>query len=103
MADMERHDAGPAFAPPYLVTDGRTVAQTANILFYLAERHECGPAGLKPRYWLAQVQLTVMDMVAEAHDVHHPLGDRKSVVEGKSGAGRVDTGGRRYFKKKKQN
>jgi len=74
MADMERHDAGPAFAPPYLVADGRTVAQTANILFYLAERHECGPEGLRPRYWLAQVQLTVMDMVAEAHDVHHPLG-----------------------------
>jgi glutathione S-transferase len=74
MADMERHDAGPAFAPPYLVTDGRTVAQTANILFYLSERHECGPTGMKPRYWLAQVQLTIMDMAAEAHDVHHPVG-----------------------------
>src|SRR3546814_17421589 len=28
-------------------------------------------------------------------------GDRKSVVEGKSGAGRVDLGGRRIIKKKK--
>ncbi|WP_176592212.1 glutathione S-transferase [Sphingobium sp. EM0848] len=74
MADMERHDGGPAFAPPYLVTDGQTVAQTANILFYLAERHGCGPAGPKPRHWLAQVQLTIMDMVAEAHNVHHPIG-----------------------------
>ncbi len=74
MADMKRHEAAPAFAPPYLAIDGMTIAQTANILFYLSERHECGPSGMKSRYWLAQVQLTIMDMVAEAHDVHHPLG-----------------------------
>src|SRR3546814_15501665 len=72
MADMERHDAGPAFAPPYLVTDGRTVAQTANILFYLAERHARGPPGLQPPSWPAQVQHTVMDTVAEAPAVPHP-------------------------------
>src|SRR3546814_18336060 len=83
MADMERHDAGPAFAPPYLVTDGRTVAQTANILFYLAARHECGPAGLQPRYWIAQVQLTVMDMVAEAPDRNQPLDPDPSYQEQK--------------------
>lgn len=74
IADMADHDGGPAFAPPYLSIDGATVAQTANILFYLSERHECGPSGMKARYWLAQVQLTIMDMVAEAHDVHHPVG-----------------------------
>ncbi|HUD90280.1 glutathione S-transferase [Sphingobium sp.] len=74
MTDMEKHDAGPAFAPPYLSVDGATIAQTANILFYLSERHDCGPSGMKARYWLAQVQLTIMDLVAEAHDVHHPVG-----------------------------
>jgi len=74
VADMGLHDPAPAFAPPYLAIDGATVAQTANILFYLAERHDCGPTAMKARYWLAQVQLTVMDMVAEAHDVHHPVG-----------------------------
>lgn len=73
VADMADHDAGPAFAPPYLGVDGSTIAQTANILFYLSERHECGPSGMKQRYWLAQVQLTIMDMVAQAHDVHHPV------------------------------
>ncbi len=74
IADMAKHDAAPAFAPPYLAIDGATIAQTANILLYLSERHECGPSGMKSRYWLAQVQLTIMDMVAEAHDVHHPVG-----------------------------
>lgn len=74
MADMADHARGPAFAPPYLGIDGTTVAQTANILFYLSERHECGPSGMKSRYWLAQIQLTIMDLVAEAHDVHHPIG-----------------------------
>jgi glutathione S-transferase len=73
MADMAGHAAGPAFAPPYLSIDGATIAQTANILLYLSERHDCGPSGLKARYWLTQVQLTIMDMVAEAHDVHHPV------------------------------
>src|SRR3546814_17275823 len=41
--------------------------------------------------------------LAIAHGVAHPpLRDRKSVVEGKSGAVRVDLGGRRYIKKKKK-
>ncbi|BBF68661.1 glutathione S-transferase [Sphingomonas bisphenolicum] len=74
MADMADHARGPAFAPPYLGIEGATVAQTANILFYLSERHECGPSGMKSRYWLAQIQLTIMDLVADAHDVHHPIG-----------------------------
>ncbi|HKY81779.1 MAG TPA: glutathione S-transferase [Sphingobium sp.] len=73
IADMARHDAGPAFAPPYLTTDDGTIAQTANILFYLADRHDCGPSEAKARYWLSQVQLTIMDMVAEAHNAHHPV------------------------------
>lgn len=74
IADMACHANGPAFAPPYLGIDGGTVSQTANILFYLSERHQCGPSGMKSRYWLAQLQLTIMDLVAEAHDVHHPVG-----------------------------
>jgi glutathione S-transferase len=74
IADLRGHGAAPAFAPPYIAIDGSTIAQTANILFYLSERHECGPSGMKARYALAQLQLTIMDLVAEAHDVHHPVG-----------------------------
>lgn len=73
VSDMAGHDRSPAFAPPYLMADGMTVAQTANILAYLADRHDCGPLTLRHRYWLAQIQLTIMDMVAEVHGTHHPV------------------------------
>lgn len=92
MADMENHAAGPAFAPPYLSIDSGTVAQTSNILFYLAERHECGPSGMKARYWLAQVQQTIMDLVAEAHDVHHPVGVGLTFEEQRAEARRAAQG-----------
>ena len=73
MADMAaRGDRGP-FAPPYLVAaDGQCVAQVANILLWLGDRHDLSPAA--DRLWLHQLQLTVADFVAEAHQVHHPVG-----------------------------
>lgn len=72
--DMERRAAtrGP-FAPPYLELDGMVIAQVANILLYLGDRHEVGGSGTADRLWLNQLQLTIADMVAEAHNVHHPL------------------------------
>jgi glutathione S-transferase len=74
MKDLKSRACGSAYAPPYIEMDGHAVSQTANILQFLAEMHECGPSTLKARYWLNQVQLTIMDVVAEAHDVHHPVG-----------------------------
>src|SRR3546814_3755695 len=56
-----------------LVADGVTIAQTANILHFLGERHGLAPADMAGRFWIAQLQLTIADMVAEAHDVHHPI------------------------------
>lgn len=70
--DEPRDD--PPFALPYLVADGMTIAQTANILLFLGERHGLAPADLRGRLWVNQVQLTIADMTAEAHDVHHPVG-----------------------------
>lgn len=73
VGDLPRPRDDPPFAPPYLVVDGRTIAQTANILLFLADRHDVlAPAA--ERYWVNQCQLTIMDMVVEAHDVHHPVG-----------------------------
>ncbi|GGE83737.1 glutathione S-transferase [Sphingomonas prati] len=71
--DMEREDPAPPFAPPYLVADGMRIAQVANILAFLGDRHGLAPADPAGRYWAAQLQLTIADMVAEAHDVHHPV------------------------------
>ena len=72
--DMERHAAerGP-FAPPYLETDDMVIAQVATILLYLGDRHEIGGSGTADRLWLNQLQLTIADIVTEAHNVHHPL------------------------------
>lgn len=71
MADMERHGAGGPFAPPYLELEDRTIAQVANILLYLGEAHDLVPAG--QRLWVNQLQLTIADLVAEVHNVHHPV------------------------------
>ena len=73
LADMARSRIDPPFAPPYLVVDGTTIAQTSNILAFLGERHGLAPLDPAGRYWVAQLQLTIADMVAEAHDTHHPI------------------------------
>jgi glutathione S-transferase len=54
-----------------LRTGGQAIAQVANILHWLTERHDLAPVG--ERLWLNQLQLTISDMVAEVHNVHHPV------------------------------
>lgn len=71
--DLQAGRPDPPFAPPYLVADGMTLAQTANILLFLGEKHGLAPADTAGRLWINQVQLTIADLVAEAHDVHHPI------------------------------
>lgn len=63
----------PSFAPPFLVDGDLVVGQTAAILLYLGPR--LGLAGAQERdvLWTHQIQLTIADVVAEAHDTHHPL------------------------------
>lgn len=62
----------PPFAPPILEVDGHLIAQTANICQFLGRRH--GVAGEDDIAHAAalQLQLTIMDLTAEAHDTHHP-------------------------------
>lgn len=73
ISDMTRDRLDPPFAPPYLVVDGATIAQSANILHFLGQRHGLAPADDAGRFWVAQLQLTIADAAAEAHDVHHPV------------------------------
>jgi glutathione S-transferase len=61
------------FAPPYLRAGRMLLAQTANILQFLGPRLELAPENEPDRLWGHQLQLTVTDFVAEAHDVHHPI------------------------------
>jgi len=71
--DMEARQGRAPFAPPYLDCDGLVIAQVANILMYLGERHGLAPSSIADRLWLSQIQLTITDLVAEVHDVHHPV------------------------------
>lgn len=61
------------FAPPFLVAGDLVIAQTANILLYLAPRHGLVPGDEASRLAAHQLQLTVTDWVAEVHDTHHPI------------------------------
>lgn len=64
----------PSFAPPFL-RDGRVmVGQVAAILFYLGPRLGLAPKSESAALWTHQIELTITDFVAEAHDVHHPIG-----------------------------
>jgi glutathione S-transferase len=64
----------PPFAPPFLRHGERVIAQTANILQYLGPRLDLVPADEASRLAAHQHQLTIADLVLEAHDVHHPVG-----------------------------
>jgi glutathione S-transferase len=73
MADLNDRTGRNPFAPPYLELDGLVIAQVANILMYLGERHGLAPSAMADRLWLNQLQLTIADLVAEVHNVHHPV------------------------------
>ncbi len=64
----------PSFAPPFLRHGKRIIGQTANILLYLGSRLGLAPKPEADWMWTHQIQLTIIDFVVEAHDVHHPLG-----------------------------
>lgn len=63
----------PPFAPPFLKDGDVLVGQTAAILQYLAPQLKLVARSEQVRVWTHQVQLTIADMVAEAHDTHHPI------------------------------
>ncbi|MEA1084085.1 glutathione S-transferase [Sphingomonas sp. CD22] len=75
MQDLETRagDGRGPYAPPYLALDGHAIAQVANILQFLGQQHDLVPSNLADRYWLNQLQLTIADLVAEVHNVHHPV------------------------------
>lgn len=61
------------YAPPILRLGDLVIAQTALIVDFLGERFGLVPEDLAGRLACRQHMLTVMDVVVEAHDVHHPI------------------------------
>jgi glutathione S-transferase len=63
----------PPFAPPFLRDGNVLVGQTAAILQHLAPSLKLVARSEQARLWTNQIQLTIADMVTEAHDTHHPV------------------------------
>jgi glutathione S-transferase len=78
----------PAYAPPVLKAGKLVLGQTANILQYLGRRHGLAPKNKADRLWVHQLQLTLLDLVNEAHDIHHPISARLYYEEQKTAAKR---------------
>jgi glutathione S-transferase len=62
------------FAPPFLRRGKLVIAQTTNILLYLAPELGLVPEGEPARLTAHGLALTLADLVTEAHNVHHPIG-----------------------------
>lgn len=97
MARMARPEwFRPPFAPPFLVDGDLVIGQTANILLHLGPRLGLAPADEAGRLWVNQMQLTLADLVAEAHDTHHPIDvglyyeDQKEAAQARAKAFRED-------------
>jgi len=82
----------PPFAPPFLKDGPFVVGQTAVILQYLAPTLKLVGRSEQARVWTQQIQLTIADMVTEAHDTHHPVGAELHYEDQKPEALRRATG-----------
>jgi glutathione S-transferase len=71
MAD--RQQPHPPFAPPFLKDGALLIGQTATILQHLGPTLKLVGRSDAARVWTQQIQLTIADMVTEAHDTHHPI------------------------------
>ncbi len=63
----------PIFAPPVMKHGGLVLSQTAAICHFLGCRHELAPQDEAGRAQALALQLTITDLVVEAHDTHHPI------------------------------
>ncbi|MGO4570571.1 glutathione S-transferase [Microvirga sp. 2TAF3] len=88
MMDSAEH---PPFAPPFLKDGDLIIGQVAVILLHLGQHHNIAPKSEAGRLWTHQIQLTIADLVTEAHDTHHPLGPNLYYEDQKQEAARRAT------------
>lgn len=89
VADLQARRGLRPFAPPYLVDGDFAIAHVAHILAWLADRHGFGAGDLPRDLELITLQLTISDMVAEVHAVHHPIGTGLYYEDQKEAAARA--------------
>jgi glutathione S-transferase len=73
MMAMLESGGRPPFAPPFLRDGEVIVSHVANILDYLAPKLKLAPHDEAARVFARGLQLTITDLVSEAHDTHHPI------------------------------
>src|SRR5438105_2225095 len=61
----DEHNMRPPFAPPFLKAGKLVIAQTANILLFLGDRHGLAPSSEAGRLWTHHVQWTIADLASE--------------------------------------
>lgn len=61
------------FAPPFLVSGRQVIAQVGAILDHLGPELKLVPEAASRRVQALQLQMTIVDFVAEIHDTHHPI------------------------------
>jgi glutathione S-transferase len=61
------------YAPPFLKAGDELIAQTSHILAYLGAPLKLAPREARAARFTQQLQLTLSDLVVEAHDTHHPI------------------------------
>lgn len=67
------HRGAMPFAPPFLKAGRVVLAQVAAILAHLGPTLKLVPATTAAALYANQLQLTIADLVTEAHDTHHPI------------------------------
>ena len=83
-----RGERRPPFAAPFLKVGRQVIGQTASILLFLGPRLGLAPRAEADRLWAHQLQLTISDLVVEAHDTHHPIAKSLYYEEQKAEASR---------------
>jgi len=78
----------PPLAPPFLRDGDLLLGQTAAILLHLGDVLGLAPSDAAGRLWTHQIQLTLADLVNEAHDTHHPIGVELYYEDQKAEAGK---------------
>jgi len=68
-----RGERRPPFAAPFLKAGRQVIGQTANILLFLGPRLGLAPRAEADRLWAHQLQLTIIDLLDEVHETHHPI------------------------------
>ncbi len=71
---LEEKRRGPRpFALPAIALGDFVLSQTGAILHWLGPRLDLAPPDEEGRAWALELQLTIADIVTEAHDAHHPI------------------------------